>query len=70
MFIQTEAMPDSARMKFFPGENVLAAGPAEFLDEEAAKRSPVAIGVLTAALIIAISLGVSIQQGSSRKYKS
>jgi hypothetical protein len=39
MFIQTEAMPDSARMKFFPGENVLAAGSAEFLDEEAAKRS-------------------------------
>jgi Fe-S cluster biogenesis protein NfuA len=43
MFIQTEAMPDSARMKFFPGENVLAAGSAEFLDEEAAKGSPLAM---------------------------
>ncbi len=42
MFIQTEAMPDPARMKFFPGETVLTAGSAEFLDEEAAERSPLA----------------------------
>jgi Fe-S cluster biogenesis protein NfuA len=42
MFIQTEAMPDQLRMKFFPGEAVLTAGSAEFLNEEAAKRSPLA----------------------------
>jgi Fe-S cluster biogenesis protein NfuA len=42
MFIQTEAMPDPARMKFFPGEAVLSAGSIEFLDEEAAERSPLA----------------------------
>ena len=42
MFIQTEAMPDQSRMKFFPGETVLKAGSAEFLNEEAAKRSPLA----------------------------
>ena len=42
MFIQTEAMPDQSRMKFFPGETVLTAGSAEFLNEEAAKRSPLA----------------------------
>jgi Fe-S cluster biogenesis protein NfuA len=42
MFIQTEAMPDQSRMKFFPGEAVLSTGSAEFLDEEAAERSPLA----------------------------
>ena len=42
MFIQTEVMPDKSRMKFFPGETVLTAGSAEFLNEEAAKRSPLA----------------------------
>ena len=42
MFIQTEQMPDTARMKFFPGQDVLPTGMAEFPDEEAAERSPLA----------------------------
>ena len=42
MFIQTEAMPDQSRMKFFPGEIVLTAGSAEFLNNETAQRSPLA----------------------------
>ncbi|MAF47185.1 MAG: NifU family protein [Rhodospirillales bacterium] len=42
MFIQTEAMPDPMRMKFFPGESVLSSGAADFPDEEAAERSPLA----------------------------
>ena len=42
MFIQTEAMPDANRMKFYPGEAVLSSGVAEFGDEEAAERSPLA----------------------------
>ena len=42
MFIQTEAMPDPLRMKFFPGEAVMPTGSAEFFDEEAAERSPIA----------------------------
>ncbi|MDG2033745.1 MAG: NifU family protein [Rhodospirillales bacterium] len=42
MFIQTEAMPDANRMKFYPGEVVLSSGVAEFGDEEAAERSPLA----------------------------
>ena len=42
MFIKTETMPDKSRMKFFPGETVLTAGSAEFLNSEAAKRSPLA----------------------------
>ena len=43
MFIQTEAMPDTARMKFFPGAAVLSSGVAEFGDAEAAERSPLAV---------------------------
>jgi Fe-S cluster biogenesis protein NfuA len=42
MFIQTEAMPDQSRMKFYPGETVMPSGMAEFLDEEAAETSPLA----------------------------
>ncbi len=42
MFIQTEAMPDPTRMKFYPGETVLPSGTAEFPDEESAERSPLA----------------------------
>lgn len=42
MFIQTEAMPDPQRMKFFPGETVLPSGSAEFANQEAAARSPLA----------------------------
>lgn len=42
MFIQTEAMPDQSRMKFFPGEAVMPSGMAEFLDDEAAETSPLA----------------------------
>jgi len=42
MFIQTEVMPDPTRMKFYPGEQVLPSGIAEFPDEEAAERSPLA----------------------------
>jgi len=42
MFIQTEVMPDPLRMKFFPGEGVIADGVAEFPDEETAERSPLA----------------------------
>lgn len=42
MFIQTEQMPDPARMKFYPGETVLTAGTAEFPDDDSAARSPLA----------------------------
>ena len=42
MFIQTEAMPDPLRMKFYPGETVLPSGTMDFPDEEAAELSPLA----------------------------
>ena len=42
MFIQTEPTPNPATMKFLPGETVLARGTANFVDAEAAVRSPLA----------------------------
>ena len=42
MFIQTEATPNPATLKFIPGRVVLDGGPAEFTTPEAATRSPLA----------------------------
>lgn len=42
MFIQTEATPNPATLKFLPGRTVLGEGTMEFRDREAAARSPLA----------------------------
>lgn len=42
MFIQTEMTPNPQTLKFIPGVEVLQEGTADFRDEEAAKRSPLA----------------------------
>jgi Fe-S cluster biogenesis protein NfuA len=42
MFIQTEALPDGAAMRFMPGRAVLAAGERDFADAAAAAASPLA----------------------------
>ena len=42
MFIQTEATPNPATLKFLPGRVVLDAGTFEARDAEAATRSPLA----------------------------
>ena len=42
MFIQTEATPNPATLKFIPGRVVLDGGPMEFASREAASRSPLA----------------------------
>ena len=42
MFIQTEATPNPATLKFLPGTPVLERGTADFPDEAAAGRSPLA----------------------------
>jgi Fe-S cluster biogenesis protein NfuA len=42
MFIQTEATPNPATLKFIPGRTVLGDGTLEFRDREAAVRSPLA----------------------------
>jgi Fe-S cluster biogenesis protein NfuA len=42
MFIQTEATPNPATLKFIPGRTVLDSGTMEFTNREAAVRSPLA----------------------------
>jgi len=42
MFIQTEATPNPATLKFIPGRTVLDTGTMEFASREAAARSPLA----------------------------
>jgi Fe-S cluster biogenesis protein NfuA len=42
MFIQTEATPNPATLKFIPGKPVLDQGTLEFLDPEESKSSPLA----------------------------
>ena len=42
MFIQTEATPNPATLKFIPGRTVLDSGTLEFTSREAAVRSPLA----------------------------
>ena len=42
MFIQTEATPNPATLKFIPGRTVLDTGTMEFSSREAAARSPLA----------------------------
>ena len=42
MFIQTEATPNPATLKFIPGRSVLDQGTLEFLDPEQGKASPLA----------------------------
>jgi Fe-S cluster biogenesis protein NfuA len=42
MFIQTESTPNPASLKFLPGKEVLAEGSADFANETAAERSPLA----------------------------
>src|SRR4051812_11370989 len=42
MFIQTEATPNPATLKFIPGRTVLDGGTMEFTSRETAARSPLA----------------------------
>lgn len=42
MFIQTEATPNPATLKFLPGVPVMPTGAVEFSDQEDAERSPLA----------------------------
>src|SRR5688572_22899483 len=42
MFIQTEATPNPATLKFLPGRTVLGEGTMEFRDRDTAGRSPLA----------------------------
>ena len=57
MFIQMEAMPDPARLKFLPGREVLTEGVLNLADKTQAAASPLAERLFAIPDISAVSLG-------------
>ena len=57
MFIQTEATPNPATLKFIPGRTVLDSGTMEFTSREAAERSPLAARLLSVPGITGVFYG-------------
>ncbi len=57
MFIQTEATPNPATLKFLPGQTVLDMGTADFPSPEAAEKSPLASRVFAVAGVTGVFFG-------------
>jgi Fe-S cluster biogenesis protein NfuA len=57
MFIQTEATPNPATLKFIPGRTVLDGGSMEFGNREAAARSPLAERLFSVLGVTAVFYG-------------
>ncbi len=57
MFIQTEATPNPATLKFLPGRDVLAGEPRDFRSMDAASSSPLAQGLFSISGVTGVFLG-------------
>ncbi len=57
MFIQTEATPNPATLKFLPGKSVLGAGTREYRDADAAAQSPLALRLFEIDGVTGVFLG-------------
>ncbi|MGA7808139.1 NifU family protein [Bradyrhizobium sp.] len=57
MFIQTEATPNPATLKFIPGRTVLDGGTLEFADRASARRSPLAERLFDVAGVTGVFYG-------------
>jgi Fe-S cluster biogenesis protein NfuA len=57
MFIQTEATPNPATLKFLPGREVLAGEPRDFRDTAAAAASPLAAALFELPGVTGVFLG-------------
>ncbi len=57
MFIQTEATPNPATLKFLPGQSVLGMGTADFPSAEAAAKSPLAKRIFDVDGVTGVFLG-------------
>ncbi len=58
MFIQTEATPNPATLKFLPGQTVLETGTADFPSAETAGKSPLASRIFAISGVIGVFLGM------------
>lgn len=71
MFIQTEATPNPATVKFLPGERVMPSGSADFADRESAARSPLAQRLFDVEGVEAVFLGtdfISVTKNDSHEW--
>ena len=57
MFIQTEATPNPATLKFLPGQTVMQSGSADFPTAEAAAASPLASRIFAVDGVVGVFLG-------------
>jgi Fe-S cluster biogenesis protein NfuA len=57
MFIETEATPNPATLKFLPGEQVMAAGTREFTSDEDAAASPLASALFSLGDVTGVFFG-------------
>jgi Fe-S cluster biogenesis protein NfuA len=57
MFIETEATPNPATLKFLPGRTVMGAGTADFATPTAAERSPLANALFALPGVARVFLG-------------
>ena len=57
MFIQTEATPNPATLKFLPGQAVVRSGTANFTDADSAAKSPLAVRLFEIDGVDGIFLG-------------
>ena len=57
MFIQTEATPNPATLKFLPGRDVLVGEPRDFRSPETAAVSPLAMGLFAISGVTGVFLG-------------
>jgi len=58
MFIQTEATPNPATLKFLPGQTVLESGTADFTSSDEAAASPLARRIFAANGVTGVFLGM------------
>lgn len=57
MFIETETTPNPATLKFLPGRTVMEQGTANFIDAEAATRSPLAVRLFALSGVTGVFFG-------------
>ena len=57
MFIQTEATPNPETMKFLPGQIMLESGTADFPNDKAAAKSPLAARLFATGVVAGVFLG-------------
>ncbi len=57
MFIETEATPNPASLKFLPGRQVMTAGTREFSSPEAAEASPLAEAIFDTGEVVNVFFG-------------